>query len=164
MLTQTSEIGLQVLAYLAMRNSKEPIPPKALADILDASPSYMAKITGSLVKAGILHATRGAQGGVTLSNRPEQITLLDVVEACQGKVLGDFCGGVAPLQMTCAYHQAMAALHQAIVETLKRWTVADLAKRPTPDHVLRGKVDCKMGRIALLADETVMQEEMREKS
>lgn len=145
MLTQTTETALQLLVYLSLRDGREPIPPSALAEYLGASPSYMAKITGNLVKAGILASTRGSHGGVSLAERPEDISLLAVVEACQGKILGDYCGGEAKPHQTCGFHQAMLEAHEALVSTLARWSVGDIAARPQPAPELRGKVDCKMG-------------------
>ena len=144
MLTQTTETAYRVLISLALREDAEPVSPRELAARLNASPTYMAKITGLLVKANILRTRKGSQGGVSLAAAPGEITLLSIVEACQGKVLGDYCDGIGKAEDTCAYHQAMLELHDAITQTLMRWTVADLARKPGPSPVLQGKVNCKM--------------------
>ncbi len=145
MLTQTTEKAIQVMIALALRNGADPIPPNRLAEMIGGSPSYLAKITGLLVKADLLTSTRGTRGGVSLAREPEQITLLEIVEACQGRILGDYCGGIASSpDLTCAFHQSMLDLHQALVAVLMRWTVADLAAKPMPSESLRGKVPCRM--------------------
>lgn len=144
MLTQTSETALRALLYLLVNKAEEPVPPSRIAQHIDASPSYTAKVTTALVKADILRAHRGVKGGVTLSRPPEKITLLEIVEACQGKVLGDFCQDFDRMDLVCGFHRAMAELHQAIITTLNGWTLADLAKQPLPAAEIRDSVHCRM--------------------
>jgi len=148
-LTKTTEMAIQVLCILALQGEDaDPISPRLLAERLDASPSYMAKVTGLLVRAGILQATRGIHGGVQLMHRPERVTLLDVTEACQGKLLGDYCQDAVVISQTCAFHRAMDDLHSAIVGALQRWTISDLAAQPEPAPALRGVARCKMEKVA----------------
>ncbi len=144
MLTQTSETALRALLYLLVNKAEEPVPPSRIAQHIDASPSYTAKVTTALVKADILRAHRGVKGGVTLSRPPEKITLLEIVEACQGKVLGDFCQDFDRMDLVCGFHRAMAELHQTIITTLNGWTLADLAKQPLPAAEIRDSVHCRM--------------------
>jgi len=103
-----------------------------MAEHLGESPSYLAKVVRHLVRAGILKAHRGVSGGVVLNREPQNITLLAIVEACQGTVLGDFCSEATDLTLTCGFHQAGAELHRAIVGVLSRWTLADFLRRPRP--------------------------------
>ncbi|HOF38967.1 MAG TPA: Rrf2 family transcriptional regulator [Candidatus Hydrogenedentes bacterium] len=152
MLTQTSETALRVLVFLLLREARAPVPPARIAQHINASPSYTAKVTTALVKADILRAHRGMKGGVTLSRPPEAITLLDVVEACQGKILGDFCQDFDRMELVCAFHRAMAELHEAIITILKRWTLADLAQKPFPSEEIRQTIQCTM-ELTLADDE-----------
>lgn len=139
MLTQTSETAIKALIYLALEKSTEPVPPRQIAEEVGASPSYMAKITRMLVKANILRSHRGALGGVSFSRKPQDITLLNVVEACQGLLIGNYCETIKDhIDPVCAFHQAMVEVHQATLGVLMRWTIADLAERPQP-------ADCNMG-------------------
>ena len=144
MLTKTSETALQALAIIA-DGDEAPLTPKHIAEALGASPSYMAKICGSLVKAGILHAQRGTHGGVTLARPPVAISLLEVIEACQGRLLGDYCMEADTPELVCAFHKAMLELHEAVVSTLQRWTLAEILEKPLPEAPLLVHVPCKMG-------------------
>jgi len=144
MLNKTAELGIQVLLYLALRGADTPAPPRAIADALDSSPTYTAKVAGLLVKAGLLTAVRGAHGGVTLSRAPKELALIEIVEACQGKILADYCAPFDDLSLVCAYHEAMHKLHSAITGVLSRYTLADLAARPCPHQSIRRKVSCKL--------------------
>ena len=46
---------------------------------------YLAKIINSLVHHGLVLAKRGYRGGISLGGAPENISLLEVVEAVEGK-------------------------------------------------------------------------------
>lgn len=146
MLTKTSQTAVQALVFLVEVGGESPTSPGKIAEHLGASPSYMAKISTLLVRADILQTFRGMYGGVKLSHEPEQIRLLDIVEACQGKILGDYCQDHPRLKEVCAYHRAMSELQGAIVETLERWTLADIAAKPAPSPSLRGVVPCRIDR------------------
>jgi Rrf2 family protein len=104
----------------------------------------MAKICTLLAKADILASSRGMYGGVRLSRLPEQITLLEIVEACQGRILADYCQDHPRLAQVCAYHRAMHELHGAIVKTLEKWTLADMLGKPKPSPAVGDSVACRM--------------------
>lgn len=144
MLTRTTVSGIRALIYVALHGNDEPVPPHRIAECLNASPTYMAKTTNMLVKANILRAHRGAQGGVILARAPEQISLLEIVEACQGQIVGDFCQEAEVLRSVCAFHRAMVELHEAMVGVLARWTLADLVAKPFPDEGAVGTERCCM--------------------
>ncbi|MGI6458279.1 MAG: RrF2 family transcriptional regulator [bacterium] len=147
MLTKTTESAVRALIFLALKEEEEPISPRLLAESLGESPTYMAKIMQRLVKSGILRAHRGVAGGVTLLVEPKEITLLDIVESCQGKILGDYCHDTNDLRVACAFHHAMYEVHKSTTELLRKWTLADLAEKPV--HTLQGDhlTGCRMNGV-----------------
>lgn len=142
MLTQTSVTGVRLLIHLGRVLPGKLASIKQVADDLGESPTYLVKIARHLVKSGILRAQRGKAGGVVLNRAPEKITLLSVVEACQGIIHGTFCQETGNLSRTCALHQAGAELHQAITGTLSKWTLADLMAKDCPSRDLQSQVAC----------------------
>ncbi|MDZ4804122.1 MAG: Rrf2 family transcriptional regulator [Candidatus Eisenbacteria bacterium] len=130
MLTRTTETGVQVLLYLAMRRRREPASPRAMAGALGLSASYLSKVTGQLVRAGVLVAHKGSKGGVTMARPAAEIRLLEIVEALQGSVTGDYCRPRSPGCRTCGFHRAMREVHHATLEALSRWTLAEMASTP----------------------------------
>ena len=144
MLTETAVTGLRALIHLAQEDSTAPLSPKRIAAALDVSPSYMAKIAGALARSEIVDSQRGAKGGIRLVRDPKSITLREVVEACQGKILGDYCEETRSLRHVCAFHRAMVELHEATTEVLHRWTLADLIACPSPSRSLAARVACRM--------------------
>lgn len=133
MITRTSELAIQSLVVLGLDDGDEPLSPRQLGERLGCSHSYLAKVLGMLVKADLLQSFRGAKGGVLPARPPEEITLRDVVEACQGLLVGNYCRQLDdPGFPVCAFHEAMEDVHRATVDALSRWTLADLLARPTP--------------------------------
>jgi len=131
-ITQTTELAINVLLFLGLYGKDGPVTPKQIAELVTASPTYTAKVCGQLVKADILRSQRGAAGGVQLVRNPGELTLLEIVEACQGKVLPDYCEPIKDIRKVCAYHAAMADLYGVITGVLKAWTLQDLMARPRP--------------------------------
>ena len=144
MLNKTTVVGIQSLLFIALAESKDPIPLDTIAERLGASPQYLAKIHTQLAKAGILETHRGKHGGVTLARKPAGITLLEIVEACQGRILGDYCQPHDDVKVVCGFHVAMHDLQNAVVGALQGRTLADLWNKPQPDAALRPLVECRM--------------------
>ena len=142
MLTKTSRSAIRLLTYLGQLGTSEPLSPRVLAEQLGESPTYLAKVAGHLVRAGILQSQRGVAGGMVLSRAPETISMLAIVEACQGTILGDFCDEAPDLGKTCAFHQACGELHAAIVGVLSRWTLAQFIQKPRPIGMLDKRIPC----------------------
>lgn len=147
MLTKTTEIGIKALIFLGLRHEDEPITPRRIAEEMDVSPTYLAKTCSLLVKANILRAQKGALGGVTLGHDPGDISLLAIVEACQGQVVGDYCRDVASKRGTCSFHKAMVELHTAMIGVLSRWTLEDILKDPHPTGHLASNLDCRIASL-----------------
>jgi Rrf2 family protein len=109
---------------------------------LGESPTYLAKVVRHLVRCGILEAEKGVKGGVRLLRSPEQITLLAIVEACQGTIAGDYCKSAVPSSSQCSFHRAAVELHTAITGVLGRWTLGDLLESPAAGGEMTGGVTC----------------------
>jgi Rrf2 family protein len=148
MLTATTELAIRALILLGLSGEGKPIPPRRLAETLDCSPTYLSKTLGHLVRSGMLRSVRGAHGGVVIARDPSRISLLEIVEDCQGAIMGDFCHGIRAdeVAMSCRFHRVMAELHGHVVRTLSACTLAELLACPVP--VFRGRkpqaVGCKL--------------------
>lgn len=149
MLSKTSLSALRALSFVAQQECAAEAywSPRRIAETLGESPTYLAKVLRHLVKAGILRAEKGVKGGVRLALPVERISLLAVVEACQGTIIGDYCSaaGAGDITSFCAFHQAALELHQAITGVLGKWTLADLLKKPYHDGPVTIGVPCLMG-------------------
>ena len=131
MISGTTRCALRALFYIAECDRPGIVPLREIAERLGESPTYVAKISHDLVRAGILRSERGRHGGVSLGSLPENITLLHIVEACQGEVRPDHCRSNCPNDSACCFHLAAVELCGAIRDVLGRWTLAHLTRRPT---------------------------------
>ena len=130
MITKTTLTAIRALVFLARHARAGTLPPRRIAEALGESPTYMAKVTRALVKAGVLRAGKGVKGGVWLGRPANEITLRSILEACQGSLVGEYCQTDCDFDTICSFHRAAAELHQAVVGVLSRWTLAQLARRP----------------------------------
>jgi len=83
-ISKASNYAICSLVYLASQANKEPIDVGEIAERLNISHGYLAKIFQLLSRARLVFSQRGPKGGYTLAHKPESITLLDVVEAVEG--------------------------------------------------------------------------------
>jgi Rrf2 family protein len=143
---KTSTSAIRTLLLLAQQDPKICWSPRRLAEMLGESPTYLAKVVRHLVRQRILEAEKGVKGGVRLIQRPGEVTLLSVVEACQGPILGDYCRSSRPTPEVCNFHRAALELHEAIRSVLARWTLADLLERPHVSGEALDGVPCLMLR------------------
>ena len=145
MITQTTELAIKTLMLLAVEQSGKPTSPKQIARVLGCSPSYLAKTTNALVRAGILRSVRGTSGGVLLARKADEIRLLGIIEACQGPLIGDYCSETAGGgDNVCAFHIAMMELQDAMVQALKKWTLKDLLRYPAKSSPEGMLLKCRM--------------------
>ena len=142
MLTKTSVMAVRLLVHLGLSGEGKRASLRQVAHELRVSPTYLIKIGRRLVRAGILRASRGAGGGVSLNQAPADITLLAIVEACQGPTLGDFCRHSDDHRKVCGLHRAGAELHAAITGTLRRWTLKSLLRHAEPAAEMPDRKRC----------------------
>jgi Rrf2 family protein len=92
-ITRQADYAIRAMVYLAQLGAEHRAATSQIALDKKIPPSFLAKIVSQLSVAGLLQTSRGAHGGVSLARSPEQITLLDVVEAIDGPILLNECVG-----------------------------------------------------------------------
>src|ERR1700753_863278 len=94
-ITSKSRYAVVALAELA-RSGERPVPIKELAERRDIPEQVLEQLFSTLRRAGLLTSHRGMRGGYTLSRPPEEITVLEVVQALDGKIgsEADEAGGI----------------------------------------------------------------------
>lgn len=86
-LSRTVEYALHATLQLARSTSGAPVPSSKLAAVGVMPERFLLQLLRLLVTHGLLRSTRGVDGGYTLARDPEQITLLDVIEAVEGPLV-----------------------------------------------------------------------------
>lgn len=83
-LSRTVAYALQATMQLAVSDSDTPVPCSQIASKGDMPERFLLQVLRSLVNHGVLRSTRGVDGGYMLIRSPEDISLLDVIEAIEG--------------------------------------------------------------------------------
>jgi Rrf2 family protein len=135
-LPESTEWVLHAVTSLAQLEPGGTASTTQLAAHYDVPAPYLAKQLQALVRAGVLGATTGPRGGFRLARPPEQITLLQIVEAVDGASPFYVCneirqhgrGAVPPEQcrQACGIAARMAQAEQAWRQSLAAVTVADI--------------------------------------
>ncbi len=102
---------------------------REIAASMEIPDRYLTQILAHLVSEGLLNAVAGPDGGYSLARSPEAITLLEVVEAAEGRILLDECvlrGGPCEWEEVCPVHTPWVRAQNALIAELSKTTFADL--------------------------------------
>ena|SRR5437879_4677939 len=142
-LSEGIEWGLHCVVVLAGLPPGATLPTKALAEYHGLSQTYLAKHLQALTNSSILESVPGPRGGYRLTRPPEQITLLDVVEAIDGREppfrcteirqQGPLAQAPGAIHLPCAIHIAMAQADKAWRDALRVQTIADIINQYSPN-------------------------------
>ena len=94
-MSNKSKYALAVVLELALQKKDVPIQIKTLAGTRDVPKKYLEQILIELKKQGLLKSVRGAQGGYSLAQSSDKITVADIISALEGKssLAEGYCGG-----------------------------------------------------------------------
>ena len=90
-ITRQADYAVRAVLYLTELGPGARASTAQIADEQRIPATFLAKIISQLSAAGILRAVRGARGGVTLARLPQDISLLEIVEAIDGPVTLNNC-------------------------------------------------------------------------
>ena len=90
-ITRQADYALRAMLYLTRLEDNERAATSQIAKDQRIPPSFLAKIISQLSIAGLIHTSRGARGGVSLARPPEEISILEVVEAIDGPLTLNQC-------------------------------------------------------------------------
>lgn len=124
--------GLRLMIELAAEYGRGPVLMGVLAERQQISVKYIPVLVGGLKAAGLVRATRGANGGYELAQDPATLTAYEVISALEGDLNPVDCLGdpsCCPRTELCAARDLWCELGTAIRDTLSRHTLKSLAER-----------------------------------
>jgi Rrf2 family protein len=136
MFSQTVEYALRAVIHLA-HEAPEARTTAQIAEATRVPKDYLSKILQGLAKKGILQTQRGVGGGVSLSKTPEELTILDVVNAVEPIERFHTC----PLKLPnhgknlCPLHKRMDAAMALVEEAFRSSTLAEVLADPNSTSV-----------------------------
>ena len=126
-ISQAIEYGVRGLMHLAQKEGDRPVHVKEIAQQEEISHPFLHKIFRRMSKRRILNSKRGV--GFTLARAPEEITLLEVVEAIEGPIMikecvvdADYCERTSQCGLTLFWTR----LQEEMVARLRAVSVHDL--------------------------------------
>jgi Rrf2 family protein len=117
--TSKSRYAVVAMAELARSAEDRPVPIATVAERRGMPVQFLEQLFSTLRRAGLLESFRGMRGGYTLARPAEQITVLEVVQALDGRLgeEGKEAGGI--------WADGVDALRDVFART----TIADVARR-----------------------------------
>ena len=138
MFSQTTEYAMRALLALAAGDGS-PLTTRRIAETMQVPRSYLSKVLQAMVRVGLVRSTRGLRGGFVLARPPEEIHLLEIMDAVSPIRRIEHC----PLDLTghgsdlCPLHrrldQAIAQVQSAFGAT----TLAEVLAEDNPCPTLR---------------------------
>jgi Rrf2 family protein len=135
------DYGLLLMQALAECDNEEFVSLKKVADEKQLSSSYLSQIVIPLKEAGLVESKEGLRGGYRLTKPSEKITMLEILEALEGKIAPtkcieeDDCSGCKcsdGCNVKNTWREATDMLHHF----LSSRTLRDLSKKTTSNTIL----------------------------
>jgi Rrf2 family transcriptional regulator, nitric oxide-sensitive transcriptional repressor len=128
MLSKTAEYALRVAVWLA-QSPDEPVSADRLAEVTKIPRRYLHKVVQDLARGGLVRSQPGPGGGYAINQRPEQITILDVVNAVEPLQRIRHCPlGLSTHTRLCPLHRELDKVYAATEQALARVTLAQLLR------------------------------------
>lgn len=128
-LSQAGEYAIAALSRLALF-APQPVTVDRLASVQCIPQAFLSKILGRCAKAGIVRAKTGPSGGMALAREAGKITILEIIEACEGSYARQLCvfyPDRACDGASCQIYCPLRKEEEALRQRLARATLADMA-------------------------------------
>ena len=141
-ITQWGEYGIHFSVMIALEEAKGNVPVGAerIAQSQGIDLHYAQQILQRLRKQGIVKSVRGPQGGYRLAKPSYEITIKDIIAACEGATLELICNNKTinhsrcGEQDKCALNVLWKGLKRSIDSFLAAHTLEEFAKNFEEEH------------------------------
>jgi len=133
-LTTRGRYAVTALLDLALQPTEQTITLAEITARQTISVAYLEQLFAKLKRHSLVSSIRGANGGYHLARKPEDITVLEIIEAVNETVDATRCDHKGNCQngAMCLTHDLWHELSHHIADYLAKITLADLVAR---DHV-----------------------------
>ena len=128
---RSTRYALYSALEMARTSGERPVTAAEIAQKYGLPPAALAKVIQRLVRAGLATGTRGIAGGYRLARRPDQVTVLEVVEIFEsprlpGDCLLDQCGEECRHFSDCRLRHLFDEVDEQVRATFASVTLATL--------------------------------------
>lgn len=131
-ITRQADYAIRSMIHLAGLPLDGRVATASISEAEGIPLPFLTKVISRLATAGLVTTSRGMGGGVSLARAPEEVTLLQVVEAVDGPILLNHCllrAGACERELYCAAHEVWAEIQTRFVQELNSVTMHQLAER-----------------------------------
>jgi Rrf2 family protein len=121
-ITRQADYAVRAMIHVAALPPDTRVSTAAISEAQSIPLPFLTKVIAHLVRAGLVTTNRGMGGGVSIARAPEDITLLDVLEAVEGPITLNRCllrGVTCELEEHCAVHDVWREIQEHLVQDLK---------------------------------------------
>ena len=125
LITRATEYAIRAVLFLAKQPRGEVVFKKDICRTQNITPAFLTKIFQPLIKAGIVGSQRGVGGGFFLLKNPDEVTLLELIQAQEGPLYLNQCltqEGACERDVFCPVHGAWREIRAELTSTLSRYT------------------------------------------
>ncbi|MHB9111924.1 MAG: RrF2 family transcriptional regulator [Thermoleophilia bacterium] len=129
-LTRQADYAIRALLHLSAAEPGNVVQTREIASSEGIPEKYLPTIMRTLARAGLVRTLRGNQGGVMLARGPEDINLLEVIEAIEEPIMLNRClreEGECDRESFCPVHPVWDRIQQTLIDRLESTSFADLA-------------------------------------
>ena len=123
---------LALRALVALKASGERTAGPDLAEALDTTHLYLPQVMRPLVQQSWVTSTPGPGGGYELVVGLGSVSVLELIEAMEGRTDSDTCvlkGGTCDTSDPCALHDAWTSARDALLHELSTTSLADATRK-----------------------------------
>jgi len=131
MISQTVEYALRAIATIA-QHKDAPVTSRRISEVTHVPAPFLSKLMQGLVRADLVTSKRGMHGGFTLTKPPEELTVLEVIDAIEPLKRIHECplGIGAHAGTLCPLHRRLDDAMAVVEKMFRESTIADLLSQP----------------------------------
>ncbi len=130
-MSRLTDYGIVLLTHLAAGPIDAIHNARELAESAHLPLPVVSKILKVLTREGFLVSQRGARGGYSLARRPEDVTVVAVIDALEGPIALTECGaGSCERESNCVVRAPWQRINRVVRKSLEDVRLADLITPP----------------------------------
>ena len=119
-----------------------PMTTRQIAETMKVPQSYLSKVLQALVRARLVHSTRGLKGGFVLARKPAELNMMDILNAVSPYKRIETC----PLDLEshssdlCPLHRRLDAAMGMVQDAFEGTTLEEILSDNNPCPTLKAQL------------------------
>jgi len=129
-LNTTTQYAIKVMSHMAKNDDNNFYNAKDISEKLSIPYKYLTRIMAKLVNSNIITSTRGREGGYSLSKKPEQINIIDILKAMDENIVEDSCllgTGSCNENKRCSMHDKWKEPKESMQNMFQKTSLKDIS-------------------------------------